>query len=54
MLVQCYYALEDFEALEVTIDVLSDRHPLLLKIAEMFVSVGLCSAAVTAYTKVSV
>lgn len=52
MLIKCYYALEDFDALEGTIEVLSDRHPLLQKIAEMFVSVGLCSAAVAAYCKV--
>lgn len=53
MLIKCYYAIEDFDALEATIDTLSERHPLLQKISEMLVSVGLCSAAVSAYTKVS-
>lgn len=52
MLIKCYYAIEDFDALEATIDTLNERHPLLQKIAEMLVSVGLCSAAVSAYTKV--
>lgn len=52
MLVQCYYILEDYDALEATITALSDQHPLLNKIAKMFVSVGRCSVAVVAYTKV--
>lgn len=52
MLINCYYILEDYDALEASIGLLSDQHPLLNKIAKMFVSVGRCSAAVAAYLKV--
>lgn len=51
MLIDCYYILEDYDALEAAIGQLNDQHPLLVKIAKMFVSVGRCSAAVSAYLK---
>lgn len=52
MLINCYYILEDYDALESSITLMNDRHHLLQKIAKMFVSVGRCSAAVAAYLKV--
>lgn len=51
MLTQCYYKLEDYDALEGLISVIDERHPLLNIIAKMFVSVGRCSSAVAAYLK---
>ena len=50
-LVDCYYFLEDFDALEKLIAGLSESSHMLKKIAEMFVSVGLCGPAVAAFVK---
>ena len=51
-LAECYYNLEDFEALTKMASYLSENHPLLPKIAEMFVSVGMSGEAVEAFKKV--
>ncbi|XP_067008662.1 WD repeat-containing protein 35 [Anabrus simplex] len=50
-LVQCYYMLEDYAALETCVANLPENHNLLSIIGEMFASVGMCSQAVTAYLK---
>lgn len=50
-LAECYYNLEDFEALTKMASYLSENHPLLPQIAEMFVSVGMSGEAVEAYKK---
>lgn len=52
-LVKCYHMLEDYDALQTTATALPDKHPLLTQIGEIFVSVGMCSQAVTTYVKVS-
>ena len=52
MLIHCYYHLEDFEALEKSATSLPENHSLLPTIAEMFLSVAMCSQAVDAYLKV--
>ena len=53
-LAHCYYSLEDFEALSKMASHLSENHPLLPQIAEMFVSVGMSQEAVDAYKKVKI
>ncbi|KAF4527968.1 hypothetical protein B566_EDAN014960 [Ephemera danica] len=50
-LVQCYYNLEEYEALETMVQELPESHPLLPVIADRLASVGLCEQAVTAYIK---
>ncbi|XP_075255210.1 WD repeat-containing protein 35-like [Convolutriloba macropyga] len=50
-LADCYYSLEDFENLSKMASYLSENHPLLPKIAEMFVSVGMSGEAVDAFKK---
>jgi hypothetical protein len=51
MLVECFYALEDFVALGRLMDALPDGSPLLTNIGEKFQSVGLCNEGVTAFLK---
>lgn len=50
-LIKCYYMLEDYAALETSVANLTDKHPLLSTIGNMFASVGMCSQAVSAYIK---
>jgi WD repeat-containing protein 35 len=52
MLVECFYALEDFGALNRLMDALPSGSPLLLAIGEKFQSVGLCTEGVNAFLKV--
>lgn len=52
-LIQCYQQLEDYAALEKAASNLPEKHPLLPRIAEIFVSTGMCGEAVTTYVKVS-
>ncbi|KAK7794863.1 hypothetical protein R5R35_002889 [Gryllus longicercus] len=49
--IKCFYILEDYDALEATVNTLPERDNHLLTIGEMFASVGMCSQAVTAYIK---
>lgn len=51
-LVDCFYNMEDYEALEKLADSLDEKDHLLVKIAGMFTSVGLCHQAVKCYVKV--
>uniref|UniRef100_A0A7S0R8E2 Anaphase-promoting complex subunit 4 WD40 domain-containing protein n=1 Tax=Chlamydomonas leiostraca TaxID=1034604 RepID=A0A7S0R8E2_9CHLO len=51
MLVECFYALEDFVALGRLMDALPEGSPLLLSIGEKFQSVGLCNEGVAAFLK---
>ncbi len=51
-LVDCYYKMEDYEALEKLAESLDERDQLLPKIASMFTSIGLCQQAVQCYIKV--
>ncbi|KAG2494620.1 hypothetical protein HYH03_007139 [Edaphochlamys debaryana] len=51
MLVECFYALEDFVALGRLMDALPDGSPLLANVGEKFQSVGLCNEGVTAFLK---
>lgn len=51
-LIQCYQLLEDYDALEKMAETLPDKHPLLKEIGEIFMSVGMCSQAVTVFLKV--
>ncbi|CAB3360361.1 Hypothetical predicted protein [Cloeon dipterum] len=50
-LVQCYYNLEEYDALESVVNQLPEGHPLLPVIADRLASVGLCEQAVKAYIK---
>lgn len=50
-LVEAYYKIEDFANLEKIITVLPENSPTLEKLAEKFVSIGLCEAAVQAYVR---
>ncbi|XP_033121645.1 WD repeat-containing protein 35-like isoform X2 [Anneissia japonica] len=50
-LAECYYMLEDFSGLQKLADALPENHKLLPEIAAMFVTVGMCEEAVTAYLK---
>ena len=51
MLVNCFYALEDYNGLEKLIGTLPEGSALLTDIGEKFLSVGLCTEAVSAYMK---
>ena len=53
MLVDCFYALEDFVALGRLMDALNEGSPLLLGVGDKFQSVGLCNEGVAAFLKVS-
>lgn len=53
MLAQCYYQLEDFEALESLVRSLPENSELLPTVADMFTCVGMSEQAVMAYMKVS-
>ncbi|XP_036118510.1 WD repeat-containing protein 35 isoform X2 [Molossus molossus] len=50
-LAECYYMLEDYEGLENLAGSLPENHKLLPEIAQMFVRVGMCEQAVTAFLK---
>ncbi|XP_078204572.1 WD repeat-containing protein 35 isoform X6 [Callithrix jacchus] len=50
-LAECYYMLEDYEGLENLAISLPENHKLLPEIAQMFVRVGMCEQAVTAFLK---
>ncbi|XP_071854382.1 WD repeat-containing protein 35-like isoform X2 [Apostichopus japonicus] len=50
-LADCYYMMEDFDGLNKMADALPENHKLLPDIAKMFISVGMCTEAVTAYLK---
>ncbi|KAF6107088.1 WD repeat domain 35 [Phyllostomus discolor] len=50
-LAECYYMLEDYEGLESLASSLPENHKLLPEIAQMFVRVGMCEQAVTAFLK---
>ncbi|XP_046679205.1 WD repeat-containing protein 35-like [Homalodisca vitripennis] len=50
-LIQCYQQLEDYEALGSTAANLPEKHPLLPRIAEIFVTMGMCPEAVSTYVK---
>ncbi|KAI9321165.1 hypothetical protein BDR26DRAFT_943956 [Obelidium mucronatum] len=50
-LIECHYMVEDYDSLEKIIYTLSETSPLLVNIAEKFVTVGLCDQAVSAYIK---
>mmetsp|Transcript_15599 Transcript_15599/g.37800 ORF Transcript_15599/g.37800 Transcript_15599/m.37800 type:complete len:1119 (+) Transcript_15599:1703-5059(+) len=50
-LVECFYALEDYQGLEKLINMLPEGSQLLCNIGVKFVSVGLCEPAVTAYLR---
>ncbi|XP_037007685.2 WD repeat-containing protein 35 isoform X2 [Artibeus jamaicensis] len=52
-LAECYYMLEDYEGLESLANSLPENHKLLPEIAQMFVRVGMCEQAVTAFLKCS-
>jgi len=47
----CYYMLEDFNALEKLVEQLPENHSLLKLIGEMFGLVGMCKQSVNAFTK---
>eukprot|EP00057_Strongylocentrotus_purpuratus_P012812 XP_011667286.1 PREDICTED: WD repeat-containing protein 35 isoform X1 [Strongylocentrotus purpuratus] len=50
-LAECYYMLEDFAGLNKLSDALPENHLLLPDIASMFMTVGMCAEAVSAYLK---
>ncbi|XP_055481799.1 WD repeat-containing protein 35 isoform X5 [Psammomys obesus] len=50
-LAECYYMLEDYEGLENLANSLPENHKLLPEIARMFVRVGMCEQAVSAFLK---
>ncbi|KAJ8290228.1 hypothetical protein GJAV_G00010260 [Gymnothorax javanicus] len=52
-LAECYYMLEDYEGLERLASSLPENHKLLPDIGQMFVTVGMCDQAVSAYLKCS-
>eukprot|EP00983_Pelagomonas_calceolata_P103460 1158916-Pelagomonas_calceolata.AAC.8 len=52
MLVECFYALEDFASLEKLMQALPEGNVLLRSIGEKFQSVGLCNEGVSAFLKV--
>lgn len=52
MLAQCFYQLEDFASLTKLVEVLTEGQPLLADIGKKLQSVGLCTEAVAAFTKV--
>lgn len=52
MLAQCFYHLEDFASLTKLVEVLTEGQPVLADIGRKLQSVGLCTEAVAAFTKV--
>ncbi|XP_048791015.1 WD repeat-containing protein 35 isoform X2 [Lagopus muta] len=50
-LAECYYMLEDYQGLENLVNSLPENHKLLPDIAHMFVRVGMCEQAVSAFLK---
>lgn len=54
MLVECFYALEDFASLGTLMDALPEGTPLLLNVGDKFQSVGLCNEGVAAFIKVTI
>nr|XP_054760120.1 WD repeat-containing protein 35-like [Lytechinus pictus] len=50
-LAECYYMLEDFGGLNKLSDALPENHLLLPEIASMFLTVGMCAEAVSAFLK---
>lgn len=52
MLAQCFYQLEDFASLTKLVEVLTERQPMLADIGHKLQSVGLCTEAVAAFSKV--
>ncbi|MBN3313719.1 WDR35 protein, partial [Atractosteus spatula] len=50
-LAECYYMLEDYDGLERLANSLPENHKLLPDIGQMFVTVGMCEQAVSAYLK---
>ncbi|XP_021346413.1 WD repeat-containing protein 35-like isoform X1 [Mizuhopecten yessoensis] len=50
-LAECYYMLEDYTGLEKMVQALPENQKLLPDIAAMFVTVGMCEQAVSAYSK---
>ena len=50
-LVDCYYAVEEYDELDSLAETLDERDPLLAKVADLFASVGLCQQAVRCYVK---
>lgn len=52
MLAQCFYHLEDFASLTKLVEVLTEGQPMLADIGRKLQSVGLCTEAVAAFTKV--
>lgn len=51
-MVKCYQLLEEYESLQKLVSQLPEKHQLLKEIAEIFLSVGMCSQAVVTYVKV--
>lgn len=52
MLAQCFYQLEDFASLTKLVEVLTEGQPMLADIGKKLQSVGLCTEAVAAFSKV--
>ncbi|CAB0010982.1 unnamed protein product, partial [Nesidiocoris tenuis] len=50
-LMLCYQLLGDYEAMEKIAETLPEKHPLLKEIGDVFVSVGMCSQAVSVFIK---
>lgn len=50
-LLECYYMMEDYEAMHQLAESLPENHILLPKIAKIFKMVGMCKQAVVAFTK---
>ncbi|XP_065214168.1 WD repeat-containing protein 35 [Planococcus citri] len=50
-LIVCYQYLEDYDSLESCVSMLPEQSPLLKKIGEIFMNVGMCSQSVNAYLK---
>lgn len=50
-LVDCYYAIEEYDELEELAQTFDERDPLLVKVADLFASVGLCQQAVACFVK---
>lgn len=50
-LAECYYMLEDYDGLERLTSSLPENHKLLPDIGQMFVTVGMCEQAVSAYLR---
>ncbi|KAI8616049.1 WD repeat-containing protein 35 [Chytriomyces sp. MP71] len=50
-LIECHYMVEDYPSLEKIIYTLAETSPLLVNIADKFVTVGLCDQAVAAFIK---